>query len=78
MRTTVLIGALLLAGCDSASLLTGWERAPYTYTCTVEEQGRVQVESAWCTKNTSYLSTYCYGAATMRICTPKNSQASRP
>lgn len=76
MRTIVLIGALLLGGCEDA-LAPSWDSAPYRYTCTPEEQARVQTETAWCSKNTSYLSTYCYGAATMRLCTPKNSQVTK-
>jgi len=57
---------LILSGCDFKQL--EWQAAPFRYFCSVEQSAKVQREAAWCSDNTSYLNTYCYGAAIMRNC----------
>ena len=61
------LAAFLLSGCDS-SIKEDWETAPKSYSCTIEEMTKVQMESAWCSTNTAYFSNYCYGAAILRNC----------
>jgi hypothetical protein len=56
--------SLLLCACEGA----GWSSAPMRYTCKTEQMAKVERESEWCSINTDYLSTYCYGAAIMRNC----------
>jgi hypothetical protein len=38
------------------------------YVCSKEQMAKVQEESLWCSKNTNYLSTYCYATAMKRNC----------
>ena len=63
---------LLLAGCDSNTKppeKADWQQAPTAYQCTDVQILRVHTQAEWCTKNTSYYSTYCYGTAFIRNCT---------
>lgn len=46
-----------------------WQTAPKEYKCTVEQMDRVQKETQWCSDNTSYFKSYCYGSAFIRNCT---------
>lgn len=48
-----------------------WEDATTTYRCTDEQQKRVESDTLFCKNNTSYFSSYCFGSAIMRNCTPK-------
>lgn len=70
-----LLAVLMLAGCDVPKFVDPpprpYQTAPEDYTCTVEEMQRVESEAKWCTDNTSFFSSYCYGTAIMRACTPK-------
>lgn len=66
-----LLALAFLFACDVPTLLAEWEKAPYTYTCTAEQMSRAQDEAAWCRINTQFSSTYCYGSAILRLCTPK-------
>lgn len=68
-RKTALVACLLLAGCESQVLgQATWQAAIETHTCTVPQMDKVQSEAAWCTANTQYYSTYCYGTAIIRNC----------
>lgn len=48
-----------------------WEDATTTYQCDDAQQKRVESDTLFCKENTSYFSSYCYGSAIMRNCTPK-------
>ena len=68
----VVAACLLLAGCESQVLgQTTWQAATETHTCTVEQMDKVQREAEWCSTNTQYFSTYCYGTALIRNCTER-------
>lgn len=64
---------LLLAftACDAAKPDPDpeWRTAPLVHHCTKEQMERVQTETEFCNKTTSYFSTYCYGSAIIRNCT---------
>lgn len=60
------LAMVFLAGCQQPD----WRSAPNTYKCTIDEIKRVQDEADWCNENTSFRSSYCYGAAIVRICNP--------
>ena len=67
----------LLVGCDSntvAPVKPEWERAIVTYRCTDAQMDRVHTQAEWCNKNTTYYSTYCYGAAIIRNCTKRQGE----
>lgn len=66
--------AMLLGACDSGVGRSEWEMAPRVYQCTPEQQQRVERETKWCSDNTSYYTSYCYGTAFMRNC----SKAQKP
>ena len=61
------LATTLLIGCD-IQVQSDWERAPKEYTCSLEDQARVERETLFCKTNTSYRSAYCYSAAIMRNC----------
>lgn len=63
---------VLLTFISACSTGYTWSNAPLDHDCTVEQMQRVEKETKWCSENTDYLKTYCYGAAIMRICTPKD------
>jgi hypothetical protein len=66
----ILLLAVVLAGCDAKEpVKKDWESAPKEYRCTDEQIERVHQQAAWCDKNTTYYSTYCYGIAFIRNCT---------
>lgn len=44
------------------------------YTCTADEMRRVESESVFCNKNTSFFSDYCYGSAIIRNCKLKETK----
>lgn len=68
----LVIFAGLLTGCEEApSARAMWQTAPETHECASEQMIKVQSESKWCSENTTYLSTYCYGAAILRNCVAK-------
>lgn len=56
---------ILLTGC---SRNPEWMTAPEERVCSVDQMGRVQAEAKWCSDNTQYLTTFCYGSAISRIC----------
>ncbi len=72
----------LLTGCDGGTIdKTGyhkvkedWQSAPLHYRCTIEQMDKVHKEAAWCSENTSYLRTYCYGSAFIRNCTKRQGE----
>lgn len=69
------LATTLLIGCD-VQVQADWERAPREYTCSLEDQARVERETLFCNTNTGYRSVYCYGTAIMRNCDkiePENS-----
>lgn len=69
MTRITMLAVLLLAGCgDGLFEPPLWDKAPTKYQCSTEEIERVHHESKWCSDNSGYLNTYCYGAAIMRIC----------
>lgn len=61
---------VVLSGCG-ASIDSDWNRAAETHICSTEQMARVEKEMQFCSKNTNYLSTYCYGSAILRICERK-------
>lgn len=46
--------------------------APKVHTCTDEQMVKVESETLFCSNETGYFASYCYGTAIMRNCT-KNS-----
>jgi len=61
------LATTLLICCD-VKVQADWERAPREYTCSLEDQARVERETLFCKTNTGYRSVYCYGTAIMRNC----------
>jgi hypothetical protein len=76
MKLLPLLIALALTGCDVKQITArnAWDTAPLDYVCTEVEMIRVEREAKWCRENTSYLGTYCYGAAMMRTCAVKRGE----
>lgn len=78
LRITVAAGLLVLAvllgkSCAQAPLkeeLPNYNDALRTHTCTPEQMARVQEETTYCINETTFKSSYCYGTAIIRICTP--------
>lgn len=68
MKAAIIIACMLMAACSREA--KEWSVAPETYKCTEEQMTRVQSETKWCSENTSYRESYCYGAAILRICEP--------
>lgn len=67
----ILILSIACSACDSAGPeQLDWQKALVLHTCTDEQMVKATNESSWCSDNTTYLSTYCYGAAIIRNCTP--------
>ena len=74
--------AFLLVGCDGGAIdKTGyhtakedWQTAPLLYTCTTAQMDKVHKETLWCSQNTSYLSSYCYGSSFIRNCTKRQGE----
>jgi len=55
----------LVAACEYQ---TSPRNAPQRYSCTVEQMARVEHETSWCSENTDYFKSWCYGSAIMRNC----------
>ena len=70
MKYPMLILVLALVGCDSTPH-PDWSRAQLDYVCSIDQMTKAQSESTYCTKNTSYLGSYCYDAAIIRNCSLK-------
>lgn len=71
MRTLLLL--LLVASCNSPDLPpnSAWQDAPETHACSRSQIDLVEAEFKVCNK-TSFLSSYCYGAAVLKYCTKVN------
>jgi hypothetical protein len=68
----LLLFVFVLVGCDINTKIpekADWEKAPIDYRCTDEQMTRVHAQAQWCSENTSYYRTYCYGTAFIRNCT---------
>ena len=66
----IFVLCLLLVGCDYKDLPRNeWEIAANTHTCSDVQMQKAQAESKWCSDNTTYFSSYCYGTAIIRNCT---------
>lgn len=74
MRILAIIALLSLSACvENTSCPAPVKESPIQtamvdHTCTAEEMKRVESESVFCNKNTSFFSSYCYGSAIMRNC----------
>lgn len=44
------------------------------FKCSVEQIKRVEKETEFCNKNTSYFGSYCYSSAMLRNCDKKDSK----
>lgn len=66
----LIFSLFLLCGCDMEFTYeqSDWETAPREHICTEEQMKKVMEETDFCNDNTSYFSTYCYGAAILRNC----------
>lgn len=80
MKYIVIAIMLLLTACSEGAAQpeqvkprdrAAWEDAMTDYRCTDEQQKRVESDTLFCKANTSYFSSYCFGSAIMRNCTPK-------
>lgn len=80
MKYILIASVLLLTACSEGTTISTegvkppveeWREATMTHRCTEEQNRRVESEHLFCKNNTSYFSSYCYGAAIMRNCTPK-------
>ena len=61
-------GASLLTAGFGCTAYDDWNSAAKTHRCTEAQMSKAQAEADWCTKNTDYLSTYCYATAIIRNC----------
>ena len=73
-----LLLTLFLVACDGGKTDSSgyhkepsdWQLAAKTHRCTEEQMNKAQREAKWCNDNTSYFTSYCYGSAILRNCTP--------
>lgn len=64
--------SLLISGCLQKSMLDeSWGKAVLTRECTPQEMNRVQSETLFCTTNTGWNGSFCYGSAIIRNCALK-------
>ena len=66
MRCLSILCAILVVGCVPPK--QDWETSPRTHTCTREETARVEHDTTFCSAESGYSKSYCYGAAILRIC----------
>jgi hypothetical protein len=73
MKYIIICLFLLFVGCtdnlNRPYVEPEYKTAPENYMCTTEQFQRVMIESEWCNKHTSYMSSYCWGTAMIRNCT---------
>lgn len=79
-KALIMLVVLVLAGCNDGTTISTegvkppsepWRDAVTDYQCTDAQQKRVESDTLFCKQNTSYFSSFCYGSAIMRNCTPK-------
>lgn len=69
MKMIVWVACLLfIGGCDVGK--PEWETALSTYKCAADQMAKAESEAHWCSANTGYTSTFCYGSAIIRNCEP--------
>lgn len=80
MKYIVIASMLLLTACSDGTTISTegvkppsepWRDAVTDYQCTDAQQKRVESDTLFCKQNTSYFSSFCFGSAIMRNCTPK-------
>jgi uncharacterized protein YcfL len=70
VTTIIIISLFVVVGCSSQpEKQLDWQKAPYEYVWTMEQNAKIEQEAKWCSDNTSYISEYCYGTAIMRNAT---------
>jgi hypothetical protein len=65
MKAFLIISVLaLFSGCINFTHPT--ETAPFEYTWTPDQWEEIKKESEWCSENTEFSNSYCFGSAIMR------------
>lgn len=66
---SIIILLVLVSSCDQVRTATSpaWQEAPETHACTSEQLKLVKMELDVC-QTTSFMSSYCYGAALIKHC----------